>query len=139
MRSTAAWPGSDAATPPIYARCYRRGVLYIAAALIALLAIAHSIIGELRLIGPIAARDDLPRLYGTTAFTGATLRFAWHVTSLLALGVAVVLVELAAGADVGLLAATIGWTLIACGMLPLIFTRGGTSRGSSSSSPAPCA
>ena len=45
------------------------------------LAIAHSIIGEVRLIRSIAARDDLPTLYGTTRFTGATLRFAWHVTS----------------------------------------------------------
>jgi len=99
-------------------------VLFVAAGLVAVLAIAHSVIGELRLIRPIAARDDLPPLYGTTAFTGATLRFAWHVTSVLALGLAVLLAEVAVDAPPEALAPTIGWTLIACGILPLVYTRG---------------
>lgn len=99
-------------------------MLYVAAGLVAVLAIAHSIIGEVRLIRPIATRDDLPRIYGTTAFTGATLRFAWHVTSLLALGLAVVLAEIARDAAPETLARTIGWTLIVCAILPLVFTRG---------------
>lgn len=99
-------------------------MLYVAAVLLAILAIAHSIIGEVRLIRSLAARDDLPTLYGTTRFTGATLRFAWHVTSVLGLGLAAVIAEIALGVSPAVLASTIGWTLIACGVLPLVFTRG---------------
>jgi hypothetical protein len=99
-------------------------VLYAAAALMAFLAIAHSIIGERRLIGPLAARDDLPRLFGGTRFTGPTLRFAWHVTSVLGLGFAAVLLAVALGASEAAIVCTIGVTLIASGILPLVFTRG---------------
>ena len=99
-------------------------MLFVAAALLALLAIAHSILGEVRLIKPVAALGDLPRLYGTTDFTGATLRFAWHVTSVLGLGVAAVILAIALGAGPVVLVSIIGWTMIACGILPLVFTRG---------------
>jgi hypothetical protein len=99
-------------------------VLYVAAALMAFLAVAHSIIGERRLIGPLARRDDLPRLFGGIRFSGATLRFAWHVTSILGLGVAAVLLALALGASDAVIACTIGVTLIVSGVLPLVFTRG---------------
>jgi hypothetical protein len=99
-------------------------VLFAAAALMAFLAIAHSIIGERRLIGPLASRDDLPRLFGGTRFTGPTLRFAWHVTSVLGLGFAAVLLAAAVGASQAAIVCTIGVTLIVTGVLPLVFTRG---------------
>lgn len=99
-------------------------MLFVAAVLIALLAVAHSVIGEVRLIRPIAARGDLPTLYGTTRFTGATLRFAWHVTSALALGVSAIMFAMAFDAHQDVLVCIIGWTLIACGVFPLVFTRG---------------
>jgi hypothetical protein len=99
-------------------------VLIVAAVLIALLAVAHSVIGEVRLIGPIAARGDLPTLYGTTKLTGATLRFAWHVTSVLALGLAAIMFAIAFDAPPDIAVCIIGWTLIASGVLPLVFTRG---------------
>lgn len=99
-------------------------VLYAAAALMALLSIAHSIIGERKLIGPLSHRDDLPSLFGTGAFSAATLRFAWHVTSVLGLGIAAVLLAIALGASPEIIVCTIGWTLIVCGFFPLIATRG---------------
>jgi len=99
-------------------------VLYVAAALMAALAIAHSIIGERRLIGPLARRDDLPRLFGGTRFSGATLRFAWHVTSVLGLGFAAILLAIALGATDDEIVIVIGCTLIVSGIFPLVFTRG---------------
>ena len=74
-------------------------MLYVAAALMAALAVAHSIIGERKLIGPLARRDDLPPIFGTVALSAATLRFAWHVTSVLGLGFAAVLLAVALGAS----------------------------------------
>ncbi|MEO5922145.1 MAG: hypothetical protein ABIQ01_13480 [Pseudolysinimonas sp.] len=99
-------------------------MLYVAAALMAILAVGHSIIGERKLIGPLAHRDDLPRLFGGTRFSAATLRFAWHVTSVLGLGFAAVLLAFALGASGDVIVSVIGWTLIVSGLLPLIATRG---------------
>lgn len=90
----------------------------------AVLAIAHSVIGERKLIGPLARRDDLPPIFGTVALSAVTLRFAWHVTSVLALGFAAVLFAVAIGAPDDVIVLTIGATLIVSGFLPLIYTRG---------------
>jgi hypothetical protein len=56
--------------------------LYCAAAMMAMTALAHSIIGERRLIGPMLAIND-PIMAIPLART--ILRFAWHLTSLLML------------------------------------------------------
>jgi hypothetical protein len=98
-------------------------MLYVAAALIAALGIAHSILGE-RYILIRLFRRDLPELFGNAWFTQRTLRFAWHLTTALAFGIAVLLVQLAGSASAPALANTIGWTLLCCGLLPLIHTRG---------------
>ncbi len=99
-------------------------MLFVAAALMGILAVAHSIIGERKLIGPLARRDDLPPIFGTVALSAATLRFAWHVTSILGLGFAAVLLAIGLGADQSVVVSTIGWTLIVSGVLPLVATRG---------------
>lgn len=53
--------------------------LHLSAALMALTAIAHSVVGEQRLIAPLLALNlDL-----LTGFRGNLVRFAWHFTSLL--------------------------------------------------------
>jgi hypothetical protein len=98
-------------------------MLYLAAALVAALGIAHSILGE-RYILMRLFRGDLPRLFGGTQFTRRTLRFAWHLTTVLALGIAALLVQLAGAASTPALAATLGWTLVLSGLLPLLHTRG---------------
>ncbi len=98
-------------------------MLYLAAALVAALGIAHSILGE-RYILIRLFRGDLPRLFGGTEFTRRTLRFAWHLTTALAFGIAVLLVQLSDGASTLALAATVGWTLVLSGLLPLFHTRG---------------
>lgn len=101
-------------------------MLVVAAVLLCLLGLAHSILGERYLLVRLFRRQDLPKLFGGTAFTTRTLRFAWHLTTLLAWGLAAVLVQLGqlpgeAGREIGI---TIGITLLASALLPLVSTRG---------------
>lgn len=98
-------------------------MLYLAAALIAMLGLAHSLLGE-RYILTRLFRRELPKLFGGTEFTRRTLRFAWHFTTVLAFGLAALLIQLANAASVPTLASTIGWTLLISGVLPLVHTRG---------------
>ncbi|KAB2960346.1 MAG: hypothetical protein F9K16_11840 [Thermoanaerobaculia bacterium] len=73
----------------------RRGLL-LAAVLIVLVAIAHSYLGERYILRRLFRRADLPHLFGSDRFTRRTLRFAWHITSVAWLGLAGVLVVVAA-------------------------------------------
>lgn len=99
--------------------------LHIAAALAFLLGLAHSVLGERYILVRLFRRDNLPRLFGGTAFTTRTLRFAWHITTVLWWGFAVLLWQAGSG---GLTTAStlsvIGYTSLAAGFLPLVITRG---------------
>lgn len=97
-------------------------MLYAAAILLALLGLAHSVLGE-RYILIRLFRRDLPKLFGGPEFTRRTLRFAWHLTTILAWCLAVLLVQLAGSHSPQVLAATIGWALLLAGLLPLLITR----------------
>lgn len=99
-------------------------MLYLAALLIVALGLAHSVLGERFILVRLFRRNDLPRLFGGTAFTKQTLRFAWHLTTVMAVGFAVLLVQLAAHVPASALVHTIGWTSILSGLLPLVATRG---------------
>lgn len=59
------------------------------------IAVTHSYLGERYVIVQLLRRADLPRLFGSDWFTRRTLRFAWHLTSLAWVGLAVVLLVLA--------------------------------------------
>ncbi|MQA36585.1 hypothetical protein [Rugamonas aquatica] len=100
-------------------------LLYFAASLAVALGLAHSILGERYILIRLFRRDNLPQLLGGTAFTIGTLRFVWHETTVALWGFAALLVQLAQGRLTATTAAqTLGWTLIAAGVLPLVFTRG---------------
>jgi hypothetical protein len=99
-------------------------MLYIAAILIALLGVGHSVLGERFILIRLFRRGELPALFGSQDLTRQTLRFAWHLTSVLGLGISIVLVQLADGAPPRAMALAIGWTLLISGLLPLIHTRG---------------
>jgi len=71
--------------------------LLVAAALTALVAVAHSYLGERYILIRLFRRSDLPKLFGGVDFTKRTLRLAWHITTVLALGFAALLVVLASG------------------------------------------
>jgi hypothetical protein len=99
-------------------------LLKIAAVLIALLGFAHSYLGERYILIRLLRRGDLPRLFGGADFTRRTLRFTWHLTTVMALGIAAVLLQLADGATASALVRTLGWTFVVSGLLPLVHTRG---------------
>jgi hypothetical protein len=99
-------------------------MLHAAALLLAILAVAHSWLGERYLLMRLFRRsEDLPKLLGGTAFTKNTLRFVWHLTTVMALGIALLLLHIAGAASAGQMAALIGALLIVAGVLPLAFTR----------------
>lgn len=97
--------------------------LIAAAVLTGVLGVAHSILGEKHIIRWLLAHD-LPRLSGSTSFTAGTIRFAWHITSLLFLGMGGVLLVVAFGASASAVLMVIGCTFILGAALPIWFTRG---------------
>ncbi|MCK9539595.1 hypothetical protein [Dokdonella sp.] len=99
--------------------------LHVAAALIFLLGLAHSVLGERYILLRLFRRRDLPRLFGGTAFTTRTLRFAWHLTTVAWWGVAALLWQAGAGTlSQGRTLSIVGYTLAVSALLPLIITRG---------------
>ncbi len=98
-------------------------MLSAAAAIVCLLALAHSVLGERFLIRRLLRRDDLPRLLGSTEFTRNTLRYCWHLTTVIALGLAFLLVQIGAGATAQALVQTLAFTLLLAAALALVVTR----------------
>lgn len=99
--------------------------LIAAAVLIVSAGVAHSYLGERYLLIRLLRRSDLPKLKGDDSFTKQTLRFAWHLTTVEAVGLAVVLMSVggseptAVGARHGIAA-----TCAAGGLLSLVAVRG---------------
>jgi hypothetical protein len=65
-------------------------MLISAAALLVLIGLVHSVLGEKYILQRLF-RQPLPKLFGDDEFTKRTLRFAWHITSLLFFGFAAIL------------------------------------------------
>jgi len=101
-------------------------MLVAAATLMILLGLAHSVLGERYLLIRLFRRPDLPKLFGGTAFTTRTLRFAWHLTTVIAWGLAAVVLQVGdlPDADGRRIALILAITLVVSGLLPLIITRG---------------
>ena len=67
--------------------------LLLAAALIAIATVlVHSILGEWLIIGRLQAKL-LPSVRGSRTITLRTLRFAWYITTVLGLGIALILLH----------------------------------------------
>lgn len=93
----------------------------VAAASIAIItAMAHSILGESLLIGPLLRRDDLPALIGDKLLAKRTLRFVWHLPSIAWLGIAALLLMAPAPSVLRVLAAT----ALASGVVTALISRG---------------
>jgi hypothetical protein len=102
-------------------------MLLTAALLCFLLALAHSYLGERFLLIPLLRSQALERIYGDWAwFARRTLRFAWHITTLLAWGFAFVLWRMAAGGvdPEPLFLRTTAAVFFLSGSLALGFTKG---------------
>jgi hypothetical protein len=98
-------------------------MLTVAALIIVVLAVAHSWLGERYLLMRLFRRCDMPPLLGSADFTKNTLRFVWHLVTVMALGWALLLLQLAARAPAAEMAVLIGAALIVSGLLPLFWTR----------------
>jgi len=69
-------------------------ILLVAGLLSALIGIAHSMLGEKLVLRPLFERGEVPKLLGSTAFAHRTLRFTWHLTTVLLLGIGTVVLAL---------------------------------------------
>jgi hypothetical protein len=96
-----------------------------AAALAVVVAFAHSYLGERFILIRLFRRTDLPHLLGSDRFTKQTLRLAWHITSVLALGIAAVLARLApaGGLDAQAIARILGAAFALSGLVALVVSR----------------
>lgn len=100
-------------------------MLKLAAMLCFLSGLAHSLLGERYILVRLFRCGEIPRLFGGTAFTARTLRFAWHITTVLWRGFGVLLWQASCGRlTQGYTLQVIGGTCIATALLPLIITRG---------------
>ncbi len=100
--------------------------LAAAAVLSILLGVAHSYLGERYILIRLLRRDNLPKLLGSSDFTKQSLRLAWHITTVLALGLAGLLMLLAMP-DRGtnaILTQIISVSFAISGLLALILSRG---------------
>ncbi len=69
--------------------------LFVSGILTILLSIAHSIIGEVLILIPMQKSAGIPAVRGSIHTTKRTLRFTWHITSVLGIGIAFLLLHYA--------------------------------------------
>ena len=101
-------------------------MLVAAAVLTLFIGLAHSWLGEKKIVQPLLARDDMHSVLGSPNMTRAIIRGAWHVTTVAWWGMAAMLIWMALDADAGrdaylwVFTATFGF----CGVASLIMGRG---------------
>ncbi|MBV8635351.1 MAG: hypothetical protein JO002_12730 [Burkholderiaceae bacterium] len=100
-------------------------MLIFIALLLFLTGLAHSYLGERYILIRLFKRDNLPKLLGGTQFTAGTLRFVWHLLTVVWWGIAALIV-LASQQPLDTKMIFQGFSLIAfiSGLFPLVFTRG---------------
>lgn len=101
-------------------------MLIIAAALLLIIGVLHSYLGEKLILIRLFTRDNLPKLMGSDWFTKQTLRFAWHLTTLAWWGFAVILWILTQPGEIHqqAIAQTIAVTFAICGVVSLVAAKG---------------
>jgi hypothetical protein len=100
-------------------------MLTVAVVLLVLTGLAHSYLGERYILIRLFKRDNLPKLFGGTAFTTGTLRFVWHLLTLSWWGIAVLIVMASSAPLQGKTVLQVFSVLaLVSGLLPLYFTRG---------------
>ena len=90
------------------------------------LAVFHSLLGEIYLVKRVLRRDNLPHLFGDASFTKFTIRYAWHLLTILCVATAAIL--FAASTQDGRTFAPVVWILVAtfaaAGVWGIVATRG---------------
>ena len=101
--------------------------LTLAALLLFGTGIAHSYLGERRLIGPLLAPEKRVGMLETSGFARQVLRFAWHLTTLVIWGLAAILIGLVvapSGAQTNVTLAVIAVTCLLASAV-ILLTSGG--------------
>lgn len=100
-------------------------MLISAAFLVFLTGAVHSYFGERYLLIRLFKRGNLPELLGGTDFTAGTLRFVWHLLTVVWWGIGAVIVQ-ASGQplDSRTVLQAFGVVALVSGLFPLVFTRG---------------
>jgi hypothetical protein len=99
-------------------------MLTAAAVILCLLAIAHSALGERFIISRLLRRNDLPKIFGSASFTAQTLRYCWHLTSVMGFGIAYLLIQIGHGDPAAALVRTLAVTMFLSAALAIVVTRG---------------
>ena len=66
--------------------------MMIAGVLTVILGLMHSVLGEKLLLGPLFRQTEMPKLLGSSLFARRTLRMAWHLTTILLLGIGAIII-----------------------------------------------
>ena len=101
--------------------------LLLASALLVAVGVAHSALGEWKLLGPMLAPERRSGLLEKSAFARQTLRFAWHLTTIAWFGAAGVLAAAAVSPTESLgraIAAVSSATFLVTGLMILVASRG---------------
>ena len=100
-------------------------MLTLAALLIFLTGLAHSYLGERYLLRRLFKRENLPAVLGSTAFTTGTLRFVWHLLTVVWWGIAALLLLAAQGPlETRQVLRAFAAIAVVSAAFPLFFTRG---------------
>jgi hypothetical protein len=94
--------------------------------LILALGLFHSVAGEKYLVRRLLRRDNLPHLFGGDTFTKRTIRYAWHLLTLMTVACAAILFYMASrktSADAPI-AWILAFTFLGCGAWGVVATRG---------------
>jgi len=103
--------------------------LLLAAGLVAIVTgVLHAVLGEILILRHLDRLDGLPPLLGSKELPKQTLRFTWHLPSILAWAFAAILIRYARlaelGADDRFVVATISVAFLVCAGIVLLINRG---------------
>lgn len=101
-------------------------MLFVAATLLFLVGLMHSLLGEKNLIRPLLAREDFPVVLGSRRNARLTLWFGWHALTLFWWAQAFVLMKMAVDVETAARTTLISLSL-ACatlGLVALLVSRG---------------
>jgi hypothetical protein len=103
-------------------------LLLAASILMLLTGAAHSVVGEFLILCHMPNFQGIPALLGSVELTKRTLRFTWHLPTLLASGMALILKRYAQlpqlGAEEKFVVLTICGSMLACSVVTLAISRG---------------
>lgn len=100
--------------------------LLIAGLLSVMIGLAHSVLGERLLLGPLFRHGDLPKLLGSGSFARRTLRFTWHLTTVLLAAIGAIVMALSTASldpQAMWILRVLAVTFAACSLVSLIGAR----------------